>query len=105
MASDYGPEFDEFAKHVREELIPKIDDCLFTLSIIPSGEVDVKFAMELGVSIMLDKPIVAIVAPGTKVSEKLAKVVDRFVELDLNDPQGRERLAKVVKEIVDKGVS
>ena len=104
MSSEYGPEFDRFAEHVRKDLIPKVEGTNLFVSITPSSpeKVDVKFAVELGLAIMMNKPIVAVVQPGTPISEKLSRVVDRFVELDLKDPNGPERLSAVLKEMIEE---
>lgn len=96
MSGDYGPEFERWAARVRRELLPMIEGSRAVISIVPTGEPDVKFAVELGLAIMLDKPIVAAIEPGTRVPEKLARVVDRFVEIDFGDPSFRQRLADAV---------
>jgi nucleoside 2-deoxyribosyltransferase len=44
------------------------------------NEIDEKIAFEMGVAIMLDKPIIAVIKPGTKIAEKLARIVDVFIE-------------------------
>lgn len=99
--SDYGPEFDAYAKRIRAELVPMIEDSACTVSIVPSGEVDIKFAVELGVSIMLDKPIIAVVAPGAKVPAKLVAVADRILEVDPSDPAAAStRLNEVLEELL-----
>jgi hypothetical protein len=92
-------DFDEFAASVRAELIPKLKDSSVFLSIIPENDIDVKFAVELGVAIMLDKPIIACIRPGTKIPEKLARVVDRFVEIDPNSSDWHDRLKDVLTEM------
>jgi nucleoside 2-deoxyribosyltransferase len=101
--SDYAdePEFQEWAKEVREGLIPKMADSSAVVSLVPSGDTDVKFAVELGFSIMLDKPIIAVVQPGSKVPAKLVKVADYIVEADLDSEQGRQRLNQRVIEILE----
>lgn len=88
--SQYGPEFDAYAEHVRSEVVPMMKDSKIFISITPANpqELDVKFAMELGLAVMLDKPIIAILKPGTKIPEKLARVVEQFVEMDSVDDQG-----------------
>lgn len=96
---DYPPEFEEFADDVRENLVPKIHESVFVMSLY-SGEVDVKFALEMGVAMLLDKPILACVMPGVKVPEKLARVVDRWVEVDIKDPTSRERLANEIRDMM-----
>lgn len=94
-------DFRKWVEQVQRELVPKIRDSAFVMSLVPTGEVDVKFAVELGLSIMLDKPILACVTPGSKIPQKLAAVVDRFVEMDMNDPTCKERMAAAIKEFAE----
>ena len=105
MASEYGPEFDEFVARARRELVPKIEGSQIFVSITPplkqpKEKVDIKFALELGLAIMYDKPICAVILPGTSIPEKLAKVVDKFVEMDFNDPTQRDRLTDALNEML-----
>jgi len=105
MPSEYGPEFDKWAQRIREELVPKIEGSEIFVSITPSNpeEVDVKFAVELGLAIMMDKPIIATCRPGTKIPAKLAAVVDRFVEMDEdNMPESSQRLTEVIKDLIQE---
>ncbi|ORA24906.1 hypothetical protein BST13_33595 [Mycobacterium aquaticum] len=94
------PEFRDYARRVRTELIPKLRDSAASISLVPNGPTDVKFAVELGLSIMLDKPIVAVVPPGTKVPAKLVAVADRIVEGDLNDRTLADRLNTAIREVL-----
>lgn len=91
MADDIRntPEFREWEAEVQESLVPKIDGSAATISLVPRGQTDVKFALELGLSIMLNKPILAIVYPGADVPEKLRRVADQIVYADLESPRGR----------------
>jgi nucleoside 2-deoxyribosyltransferase len=91
----------EFEKQVRENLIPKLENTDLFVSVTPlkKEEVDIKFAVELGLAIMYDKPIIAAIQPGMKVPEKLTRVVDKFVELDMHDPSQRQRLVDAIKEM------
>jgi len=103
--SQYGPEFDAWAKRILKEVVPKVEGSDIFVSITPSSpdKVDVKFAVELGLAIMMDKPIIATMQPGTKVPAKLAAVVDRFVEMDYDDlPNSSQRLGEVAKELADE---
>jgi nucleoside 2-deoxyribosyltransferase len=105
MSSEYGPEFDAWVKRIRAELVPKIEGSDIFCSITPSSpdKVDVKFAVELGLAIMMDKPIVATMEPGTKVPAKLAAVVDKFVEMDFdNISDSSRRLAEAAQELSEE---
>lgn len=81
------PEFKAWTDRVRAELIPMIEESEMTVSICPvSGDdVDIKFAVELGVSIMLDKPIIVAVPPGRSVPDGLARVAHEIIEM-ADDP-------------------
>jgi hypothetical protein len=51
------------------------------VSIVPTDPdgVDVKFAVELGLMIMMDKPICLVVQPGTEIPAHLKRVADEIV--------------------------
>lgn len=76
------PEFKAYAARVNAELIPKIESSAFSVSLVPRGETDIKFAIELGLCIMMDKPILAMVPKGVVVPERLRRVADKIVEWD-----------------------
>lgn len=99
----YGSEFQDFVDRVKRDLIPKIEGSSTFVSICPTnGEPDIKFAVELGLAIMMDKPIIAAIPPGTKVPEKLIRVADKIVELDLDDPNGRQRMMEAIRELCEE---
>ena len=95
-----SPEFQRYAKRVREELEPMMKDSAVCVSILPSGETDVKFAVELGYMIMLDKPIIVVVQPGSKVPAKLTKVADIIVEGSVADPDFQDRFKAAIDRVV-----
>ena len=94
------PDVQAWARHVREELVPKLRGSAASVSLIPRGDVDVKFAVELGMSIMLDKPIIAIVTPGTPIPDRLARVADVILEGDLTDPTFGDRIQAAVTKVL-----
>jgi hypothetical protein len=95
-----NPEFQDWADHVRTEVIPMIRDSPVTFSIAPPPDkVDVKFAVELGFLIMMDKPIILCVPPGTPVPDKLARVADAIIEMG---PDWQRRAGPIIKEIIGK---
>ena len=93
---DERASWDAFVEHVRTETLVKMDESLFVMSLVPRGEVDVKFAVELGLSIMLDKPIVAVVQPGQPIPERLRMVCDEVVEADIDVEEGRRQVAEAI---------
>lgn len=94
--------FERWVTQVQRDLLPKLKSSAASVTLVPRGATDVKFAVELGLSIMLDKPIIAVVSPGAKVPERLARVVDRFVEGDPTTQEGREMIVQAVNEAVSE---
>lgn len=99
------PDTKRWMDDVRENLIPKMRDSSVIASIVPPTpeDTDIKFAVELGLSIMLDKPIIAVVRPGTEVPDKLVMVADRILEWDPDNTGGlADRLKQTMEEMLDE---
>lgn len=94
----------EFQRVVMEGLVPKVEDSSICISLCPQDEnrVDAKFCVELGVMIMLDKPIIAVLAPGAELPRKLALVADRVVYADIMTDEGRALLMEAVDDLKDQ---
>lgn len=103
MSYTDDPEYRAWVEDVRTGLIPKLEESAITVSLIPEGETDIKFAVELGLSIMLDKPIIAVVGPGVRVPERLLRVADEVVEGDVTTEAGQaelmEKLTAMMKRL------
>jgi nucleoside 2-deoxyribosyltransferase len=87
-------------KHVREDALKKIDDSAFVASIVPptgANQTDVKFCVELGIAIMLDKPILAVATEGRDVPPKLRRVADTIVFADIDTEEGRREIAEAIE--------
>lgn len=97
---DTYPAAKAFLAAAARDLPGKIGGSAMCISLVPDGEIDPKFAVELGYMIMLDKPIIAVVVPGAAIPEKFAKVVDRFVELPRN--ASRAQLQRVVEAALEE---
>jgi hypothetical protein len=86
------PRYQQFEALVLDRLIPMLRETAATVSLVPRGALDVKFAIELGLSIVMDKPIIALVLPGMSIPHGLASVAAEIVEVDIaRDPDGAER--------------
>jgi hypothetical protein len=101
LTPDERDAFDEFAEHFRRDALHKIDSSAFVMQLVPRGEVDVKFALELGASIMLDKPMLAVVMPGAHVPARLRRCVDVIIEADLDTTEGQRIVALAIAEFRD----
>jgi hypothetical protein len=87
------PEFQEWERSVQTDLVPKLRQSAYTMCLVPDGEPDAKVAVELGMMILLDKPIIAVVRAGTRIPRHLARVADQICEADLDTEVGRADLA------------
>lgn len=98
LSPDERSQWDEFVEHFRRDAVEKIGGSDLFVSLVPERGWDVKFATELGAAIMLDKPVMAVVPPGTEISGKLRAVADRIVEADIDTEDGRERIAAELRD-------
>lgn len=98
------PEWIAFAEHFRIHALPKLMSSDFSLSITPKdpNHTDLKFAVEIGASMMLDKPMIFLVQPGTKIPEKVMRVADHILEFNPDDPKAMARLQEAITKIVGK---
>lgn len=92
------PDTKAWIADTQERLPGMIKDSAIVLSLVPEGDPDVKFCVELGMCIMLDKPLLAVVRPGTKVPDHLVRVADLIVESNMETAADREKLAKAVED-------
>jgi len=94
------PDARAWAKRVLDEVAPMVTDSALTVSLVPRGETDIKFAVELGLSIMFDKPILLVVSPGTRLPAQLVRVATEIVEVDMADPVAQTRITEAIERIV-----
>lgn len=88
----------DYAKHVREELIPMIENSAYTMAIAGDKEPDVKQAVELGFMVLLDKPIIAVVVAGAKGPRRLLEIADSVVHLSYNDAENSVLIMAGIEE-------
>ena len=94
------PEAQEWLTYVRDNVLPMVEDSSVCVSICPTtpDKVDIKFAVELGMMIMLDKPVIVNARPGTKIPAKLRLVADKVVVADITTPKGRMKFMEALQE-------
>lgn len=96
-----SPETLAWARRVVWDLVPKIAASHYFVTYTRTdGEADVKLAVELGFAVLMDKPIIALVAPGARVPNKLVLVADAIIEHDIRDADGVARkLREAIAEL------
>jgi hypothetical protein len=95
-----GEWWDEFVLHVREDALKKIEESALVMSIAPGSEPDLKYAVELGLGIMLDKPLVVIALPGRPVPRKLRQVADEIVFCDIDTEDGQRKIQAAMERVI-----
>jgi hypothetical protein len=101
LPDDERQEWERFVDQTRRQTLHGMAESAFVLSLVPAGDrTDIKFAVELGLAIMLDKPLVAVVMPGAPVPAKLRRVADRIIEADIDREAGRQKVAAAMREVM-----
>ena len=91
----------EIVKHIHDETVPGMEGSAFVMSLVPEdGKPDIKFAVELGLAIMLSKPLVVVALPGTEIPGKLRQVADLVLELDPRIPAQGAILAQEIRKFM-----
>lgn len=95
--------WDQFVTHERESTLKQMTDSTFVMSLVPKpGDIDIKFAVELGMAIMLNKPIMALVLPGAEVPEKLRLVADEIVVADLDIDSEKAKIGLAISRMMER---
>ena len=100
------PEWKAYVTHVQTELVPMIKGSTIGMSIVPTNpeDVDVKFAVELGLMVMLDKPIMLVCRIGSVLPERLKRVADEIVFADdFSAPEAQEQIMAAISRMQAKG--
>jgi hypothetical protein len=108
MASFYEDErWKTFVDRARKDAVAKIHESALTICISPpSGpeHFDVQQALELGASILMDKPIVLVQPAGRLISGALRRCADRVISLehDLDLEAGQLELNRKLGSVLDE---
>lgn len=77
------PEVRQWAEEFLEHTKPKLEESAVTMQLVPEDGIgDVKLWVELGASIMMGKPIIAVAIGDREVPQRLAEIADEIVYLD-----------------------
>lgn len=98
---------DPFAEIVEAHRIRELEQALASSDVVisawsPGAETSVKYALELGLSILHDKPIVVVASPGQIVPPRLAQVADMVVFGDLDTPSGAARVQAALAAFLEE---
>ena len=100
------PSAKAWARHVIRDMVPKLADSTFSISLVPTdGMGDIKFWVELGASIMMNKPIMAVLFGDgpIPIPPKLALVADEVVRLPNGvNPEGSVLFKEALERMMGK---
>lgn len=88
------PEARKWLREALTEMVPKMEGSAVVVSMVPQTEWDIKYAVELGAAVMMDKPIISVVRPGTPISAKLALISDHIIEIDFSGANSQQQLTE-----------
>lgn len=93
-----------WAKHVLDEMVPMMESSGFIVSLMPTrGVGDVKYWVELGAGIMMDKPLIVVALAGAELPKKLIAVADEIVYLPQGvSPEGSADLAAAITSMTER---
>jgi hypothetical protein len=93
-----------WVEHVLAEMAPKLENSAVSVSLVPTDRHgDVKFWVELGASIMMDKPIIAVVFDNAPVPAKLRLVADEIVKMPGGvNPNNSQALAAAIHRVLNR---
>jgi hypothetical protein len=77
-------DFNPFLEHFEKVVLPRMAETFVTI-IILTDSIDSKLALEVGASILLDKPILILTRHRSLVNAQLAKVAAKVIEMPMGD--------------------
>jgi hypothetical protein len=92
------PEAQAWREAMNNGLRPMIADSVVTMMISPGDEPDAKIAVELGFSILFDKPILVLAPPDRGVPDKLRSIADAVIIGTPADPHVRAAIEAFIAE-------
>lgn len=98
------PSTKAWVRHVIDNMVPKMARSAVVVSLVPDDRHgDVKFWVEIGASIMMDKPIMAVVFNDLPIPAKLALVADEIVRCPRGvNPASSNAIAEALGRMMDR---
>lgn len=95
-----SPDWSAFERHVRSSLVPKMKDSSTVLILSPKlGDADVQFAVQIGMCILLEKPLLVLAIEGRQIPPKLEQIADRIIYAkSATDPSINEQIGRFMTD-------
>jgi hypothetical protein len=103
--ADIDAEVEEFmimlADHARKDMIPKMRSSVFCLTVLDGDEPDPYLCLQLGMALLLEKPLIIFAMGNAWVSARVRQLADVVVEgPSLTDPETKERMRAAIREVL-----
>lgn len=97
-----SPGYRQYARHFIKNVLPQVRSSSYFIAIAPvSGtEADVKMATEVGMCILLDKPLIVFAPEGRPVAERLLRIADHVIRGDMDSPLGMAEMQAKLQRIL-----
>lgn len=91
-------EYEDFTAWAMGEIVEPMRDSVL-VTVLVSGTPEWSLCLQVGAAVMLDKPLVLCVAPGTKLPAKLVAVADEVIEGEVGDPSFGPRFQDALRRL------
>jgi len=96
------PTYRSWRERIQTHILPALESSGANCMLVSDrGDPDIDYAVELGLTILLDKPLIVVSAPGAHIPQRLRRAADRVIEIDLMQPGAREELGRAVNDVLD----
>lgn len=96
-------EFEAFAQQVRDDVVPKLRASRYLVNIMPKkNRIDIKAAVEIGLAVLMDRPLIVFAPEGEVTCPKLLLIADHVITGDLETKAGRDVMFEKLGPIILK---
>lgn len=96
-------EFQDYAAYVLNERMPHMKAAAVVMVIAPNCvDLDVKIAVEIGLGIILDKPLILIAPHGRHIADRLLRIADHVIPGDPSTEEGRNEINRTLDQLLSQ---
>jgi hypothetical protein len=91
----------DYSQAFREKLMPQLLSSAVCIAMYDAegDDAEIRFATQLGIMLLYDKPIILTHPAGLELPERLRRIADEVVELDLGDPACQDALVGALRRL------
>ena len=95
-----GRDWKKFETSIRRDMIPQMKGSSTVLLIAPDigADFDVRFAVQIGATVLLEKPLLVILPKGRTPPPKLERIADRIIHADPGDAHVQDEIKRFMAD-------